>query len=265
MDNVTDQWAAGSTYEEFMGRWSRQLAPKFIAWLQVPGNVHWLDVGCGTGALTDTICKMAAPASVIGCDPAEPFIQYARKHHSDECVSFMNAGVGSLPNRPDGFGSVTTSLALNFFPDPEAALEEMRRITVSGGTISACVWDYAGRMDFLRYFWDAASSIDSNVQQLDEGKRFSICQPKALIELFRKAGLHDVCCDSLEITTEFANFNEYWKPFLGGTGPAPSFVASLKEERRAALESELNRLLPTQPDGSIALMARAWAVRGKAS
>jgi SAM-dependent methyltransferase len=264
MGDTSDRWAAGSTYEDFMGRWSRQLAPKFVSWLPVPAGTRWLDVGCGTGALTDAICKTADPASVLGCDPSEPFVRYAREHYSDERASFLIAGTGALPTRPGGFGSVTSSLALNFFPEPESAIEEMCRIAGSGGTVSACVWDYAGRMDFLRCFWDVASSVDPNAHQLDEGKRFPICRPEALHELFRRAGLRDVCCDPIEIDTEFADFKEYWQPFLGGTGPAPSYVASLEEEVRTALASELDRALPKRADGTIALVARAWAVRGTA-
>jgi SAM-dependent methyltransferase len=248
-----------------MGRWSRQLAAKFVSWLQVPAGVHWLDVGCGTGALTDAICKMADPASVVGCDPSEPFVQYARERHSDERSSFLIAGAGALPTRPGGFGSVTSSLALNFFPEPELAIEEMRRNAGSGGTVSACVWDYAGRMDFLRHFWDVASSMDPTAQELDEGTRFPICRPEALDRLFRDAGLSGVRCDPIDIDTEFADFNEYWQPFLGGSGPAPSYVASLEEEARTALASELDRALPKRADGTIALLARAWAVRGLAS
>ncbi len=265
MSNVTDRWAAGSTYEHFMGRWSRKLTPKFVSWLQLPAGVHWLDVGCGTGALTDAICKIADPASVIACDPSEPFVQYAREHNSDERTSFVTAGAGSLPTRPGGFGSVTSSLVLNFFPEPLSAVEEMHGLAVSGGTVSACVWDYAGRMDFLRRLWDVASSMDPKARELDEAKRFPICRPEVLDELFRNAGLRDVCCDPLEITTEFSSFDEYWQPFLGGTGPAPSYVASLEERHRTALASELDRALPRRPDGRIALIARAWAVRGFAS
>jgi SAM-dependent methyltransferase len=265
MSNTTDRWAAGSTYEDFMGRWSRHLAPEFVSWLQVPSGVHWLDVGCGTGALTDAICKIAGPASVVGCDPSEPFIEYAREHHSDERVSFAIGGAGSLPTRPGGFGSVTSSLALNFFAEPASAIEVMHSAAVSGGVVSACVWDYAGRMDFLRYFWDVASRTDPNARELDEGERFPICKPDALDEAFRRAGLRDVRCDAIEIATEFSNFDEYWRPFLGGTGPAPSYVASLDEERCTALASELDRVLPRRPDGTIALIARAWAVRGTTS
>ena len=105
MSHVSDGWAAGSAYEDFMGRWSRQLARQFVSWLQVPHGVHWLDVGCGTGALTSAICSDADPASVSGCDPAVPFIEYARGHCEDARASFAIAGVGDLPCRADGMAA----------------------------------------------------------------------------------------------------------------------------------------------------------------
>ena len=264
MRDATDSWRAGSTYDDFMGRWSRLLAPQFVSWLPARLDAHWLDVGCGTGALGEAICSGARPASVIACDPSETFIDFARQQHADPRLSFVLAGVGDLPTRAGGFDCVTSALALNFFPDPEAAIEEMRRITTSGGLVSACVWDYAGRMEFLRYFWDSAAAIDSNACELDEGRRFPICRPDALEALFRDGGLHRVACQSIEITTRFSDFADFWTPLLGGTGPAPSFVASLGTRQRDALAKSLERSLPREPDGGICLTARAWAVRGVA-
>jgi SAM-dependent methyltransferase len=257
-----DRWAAGATYEDFMGRWSRRLAPRFVSWLDAPGRLHWLDVGCGTGALTAAICETADPASVVGCDPAAPFIDYARRQARDPRRSFAVAGAGALPPRAGGYGAVTSLLALNFFPDPPAAVGEMRSLAAGGGTVSAGVWDYAGRMDFLRRFWDAAAAEDPDARRFDEGERFPICRPAALVDLFRAAGLGEVACESIEIETEFAGFEDYWRPLLGGTGPAPSYVASLGEERRAALARRLERALPRGSGGTITLVARAWAVRG---
>jgi SAM-dependent methyltransferase len=265
MTDVRDRWAAGSTYEDFMGRWSRLLAAQFVSWLRIPHGIHWLDVGCGTGALANAICRHANPASVVGCDPAEPFIEFARGHSRDPRLSFVAAGVGSLPHRPEGFGSVTSLLALNFFPDPEAAVQEMGSIASREGTVSACVWDYGDRMEFLRYFWDAAGTVDSTARAFDEGRRFPLCHPDALTKLFRAGSLADVRCDAIEIPTTFAGFHDYWQPFLGGTGPAPSFVAALDADRRAILSRQLEASLPRRPDGTIALTARAWAVRGTVS
>jgi len=262
MTSVRDQWAAGSSYEEFMGRWSRRLAPEFVSWLRIPRGVHWLDVGCGTGALADAVCIHADPASVVGCDPATPFVEFAREHSRDARQSFVTAGVGSLPRRLGGYGSVTSLLALNFLPDAEGAVHEMRSVAAPRATVSACVWDYSAGMLFLRHFWDVAASQDSAASALDEGNRFPLCRRDALTALFRNGALVDVRCDPIEVRTVFASFGDYWRPFLGGTGPAPSYVASLGADRRAILERKLERTLRQGPDGTITLTARAWAVRG---
>jgi len=245
-----------------MGRWSRRLASRFVSWLGISPGVHWLDVGCGTGSLANAICSHAHPASVVGCDPAEPLIEFAREHSRDVRVSFVAAGVASLPRRPGGYGSVASLLARNFFPDSGAAVHEMRSVAAPQGTVSACVWDYGEGMEFLRRFWDAAAAVDSTARELDEGNRFPLCHPDALAKLFRGGGLLDVRCEPIEIPTAFASFDDYWQPFLGGTGPAPSYVASLHADRRAVLVRRLEETLRRGPGGTIALPARAWAVRG---
>ncbi len=245
-----------------MGRWSRELAREFVLWLQVPNGLHWLEIGCGTGALTSAICAYADPASVVACDPAEPFIEYARSHGHDRRVSFVVAGADEFPTRVDGYDSITSLLALNFFPDPESALDRMCSATAGMGVISACVWDYANGMQLLRYFWDSAIEISPAADQYDEGVRFPVCNPEKLSELFRGAGLADIRCEPIDIDTEFATFDDYWTPFLGGAGPAPSFVASLDMNYRAALRRKLETTLPVGSNGRIALRARAWAIRG---
>jgi len=152
--------------------------------------------------------------------------------------------------------------ALNFVPDPDGAVQEMRSVAAPRATVSACVWDYSDGMLFLRHFWDAAASQDSAASELDEGNRFPLCRRNALTTLFRDGGLGDVRCEPIEIRTAFASFDDYWRPFLGGTGPAPSYVASLGADRRASLARKLEETLPREPDGMIVLTARAWAVRG---
>src|SRR5262249_16879430 len=161
------------------------LAPRFVSWLPVRPAAHWLDVGCGTGALSDAICAAAHPASVVACDPSEPFIEYARQHGSR--ASFVVAGIGRLPPRPAAFDRVSSLFALTFFPNPQAAIEEMRHIAAVNGLISACVWDYAHRMEFLRRFWDSVTVVDPNSAELDEGRRFPICRPDALQTLFQRS------------------------------------------------------------------------------
>jgi SAM-dependent methyltransferase len=261
---MNDRWTNAGTYDAFMGRWSRLLAPRFLAWLAVPPGACWLDVGCGTGSLSEGICSVASPASVVGCDPSAEFIGHASASHRDPRLEFVVAGAGSLPTRPGGFDSITSSLVLNLFPDPAAAVLEMRGAASSGGLISACVWDYADGMEFLRRFWDAAVALDRRAVELDEARRFPICNPAPLMKLFQGAGLQDVSCEPIEIETEFRDFADFWTPFLGGTGPAPAYVASLDAGTRNALARHLDGSLPRDPDGAVRLVARAWAVRGTA-
>ena len=262
MSDIVDRWTAGSSYEGFMGRWSRPLAVEFVNWLQVHSGIHWLDVGCGTGAMADAVCSHADPASVVGCDPAAPFIEFAREHSRDARQSFVVAGAGGLPCRSGEYGGVTSLLALNFMPDAKAAVHEMRSLAAPGGIVSACVWDYAEGMQFLRGFWDAAVSLDPAAASMDEGTRFQLCHRDTLTALFRDSGLHDVRCEPIEIGMNFTSFAGYWGSFLGGTGPAPSYVESLDADRRATLEQKLKKMLRPEADGSISLRARAWAVRG---
>lgn len=245
-----------------MGRWSRLLAPRYVSWLEIPGGVHWLDVGCGTGALADAVCSHADPASVVGCDPATHFVEFAREHSRDARQSFVTAGVGGLPRRPGGYGSVASQFALNFMPDPGAAVREMRSVAAPRSTVSACVWDYGDGMEFLRRFWDAVVAQDPAAATLDEGRRFPLCRRDALTALFRDSGLGNVRCEPIGIRTEFADFADYWRPFRGRTGPAPSYVASLDADRRADLARRLEETLPRSAEGTITLAARAWAVRG---
>jgi SAM-dependent methyltransferase len=262
---LADQWATDDSYETFMGRWSRRVACDFIRWLGAEPGLNWLDVGCGTGALTSAICELAHPSSVVACDPSEPFVRGAQNRIADVRVTAIVAGSGELPERPDGFDHVVSGLVLNFLPDQHTAVREMRLRTVRGGGVAAYVWDYARGMEFLRVFWDAAVALDDSARDLDEGSRFPLCRPDALESIFTDAGLRDVSSSTIEISTRFESFDDYWRPFLGGTGPAPSYVTSLSDEQQAELRNRLERrLAPGGRDSAIELTARAWAIRGTA-
>jgi len=246
-----------------MGRWSRPLAREFVVWLEAEARAHWLDVGCGTGALTAAICELGSPASVVACDPSGPFVDAARNALADKRVTFELAPGPYLPEREGGFGVVVSGLVLNFVPDAERALTAMRSRLRPGGFLAAYVWDYAG-VQFLNEFWREAVALDAGAASLDETRRFSLCNPEALTSVFGAAGLKDVALTRLELATPFSSFEDYWQPFLGRTGPAPSYVASLESPRREQLKERLRERLRPEADGSISLRASAWAVRGLA-
>lgn len=256
-----DAWTSGGAYESYIGRWSREVAREFVGWLAPPPGLRWLDVGCGTGALSATLLELAAPAAVLGVDPSSDYLAYAREQVRDERVTLETGSAMALPLPDESVDAVASGLVLNFVPEPGVALAEMRRVVRPGGTVAVYVWDYAGEMQLINRFWRAAGELDPRARELDEGVRFPICRPDALERLFRDAGLGEVEVRAIDVPTVFTSFDDFWRPFLSGQGPAPGYVASLPEEGRAALAARLRDSLPVAEDGSIALIARGWAVK----
>jgi SAM-dependent methyltransferase len=255
-------WSDGDPYEAYVGRWSRRVAAEFVRWLDRPAGGRWLDVGCGTGALTGAVIAVADPASVDGVDPSEGFLAAARTRVNDPRATFRVGDARSLPFPDGAFEVVVSGLALNFVPDPAAAVAEFARVAAAGGEAAAYVWDYADGMEMMRYFWDAAVALDPAAAELDEARRFGLCRPQPLHDLWTAAGLSAVTVRPIEIPSVFAGFADFWQPFLGGQGAAPAYVASLTADHIHTLRDLLHARLPADADGSIALTARAWAVRG---
>jgi SAM-dependent methyltransferase len=258
----TDVWASGSAYERYVGRWSRVVAPRFLQWLGAEADGRWLDVGCGTGALTQTILQQASPRSVHGVDQSGGFLDLARQQVVDERARFEAGDAQALPVEDAAYEAVVSGLMLNFVPEKERAAAEMARAARPGGVVAAYVWDYSGKMQPLRYFWNAATALDPSAAALDQGRRFPLCRPEALEALWRGADLKAVEATAIDINSDFADFDDYWLPFTGGQGPAPRYLMGLSEERRAALRERIRAGLPFALDGSVPLVSRAWAVRG---
>ena len=255
-------WASGAAYEPYVGRWSRLVAREFVDWLAVPPAARWLDLGCGTGALAETILRSANPAKVDGIDPSEGYLALAREQVRDPRVRFNVGDARHLSVKSAHYDAVVSALVLNFIPDLPAGMTEMARAVRPGGIVAGYVWDYAGKMELMRYFWDAAVALKPQDLERDEGQRFPICQPGPLQQLFEGAGLKKVKVRSIDVATHFRDFEDYWTPFLGGQFPAPDYAMSLDEAARAALRERIRAHLPIAADGSIPLIARAWAVRG---
>ena len=240
-----------------MGRWSALVAARFLERVDGPRDRRWLDLGCGTGALSRAV-EGRGVRDVYGVDPSPAFVAHAAAASRGR---FAVGDAQRLPFRDGSFGAVVSALVLNFIPDLAAALAEIHRVVGRRGVASAYVWDYAGEMQFLRRFWDAAFEIDPSSAALDEGRKFTIARPERLAHAFAAAGFDEVTTWAIEIPTRFRDFDDYWQPFLGGTGPASGFVLSLAEPRRIELRERLRVSLPIAADGSIELVARAWAVR----
>jgi len=261
-DSKHDVWASGVAYEKYVGRWSRLVAQEFIRWLATPEGGQWLDVGCGTGALSQTILELKKPEKVTGIDRSEDFVKTAQSKVVHPVVDFRTGDAQSIPVESETYDVAASGLVLNFVPQPNQMIAEMKRAVKKGGMVALYVWDYAGEMQFMRHFWDAAAELDPAAHDLDEGARFPICHPDALSQLFQDAALSTIEARPIDVPTHFKDFDDYWTPFLGGQGPAPGYVMSLSDEKRAELRERIRASLPFALDGSLPLMARAWAVKG---
>jgi ubiquinone/menaquinone biosynthesis C-methylase UbiE len=259
---MKDSWKSGDPYEYFMGRWSSLAAQGFLDWLSPGHGLKWLDVGCGSGALSEAAIHGFQPENLIAMDQSEGFVLTAQKRLSSKAICKVGNAV-DLPIEDCSVELTVSGLVLNFIPDVGKALAEMKRVTVDGGTVAIYVWDYAGKMDFLQKFWEAAAELRNEASALNEAKRFSDCNSAALMKIFAQAGFDQVITGPIEIDTYFTDFDDYWKPFLGGQGPAPTYLMSLSETERERLRNLIYERLPIQRNGSIPLSARALAVRGK--
>jgi SAM-dependent methyltransferase len=256
-----DIFAESDAYERFMGRWSRRLAPLLVKFAAVEEGDSVLDVGSGTGALAFALAALPG-VRVTGVDPSSAYVRDAQARTPGDRVRFFVGDAQAL-EIPDASVDRTLSLLImNFIPDPVKALREMIRVTRPGGVVAAAVWDYGEGMEMLRGFWHEAVALDSTIAARDE-RNMPLCREGELAALWRANGLQRVEERPLTIELSFASFDDYWRPFFGGQGPAGAYAASLSEPRRAALEARLrSRLLGTRQDGPFTLQARAWAVKG---
>lgn len=261
-DPASNPWDDGQSYEHYMGRWSRRIARDFVTWLGQPVDLAWLDVGCGTGALTATIFAACAPRAIVAIDPSVPFIEYARGTLPDHRVRFEVASASALPVGDRSIDVVASGLALNFFADRPAAFAEMQRVAKPTATIAFYVWDYpGGGMGFMDAFWEAAMAVAPGAASAEERSRFPFCTPDGLLEELSAAGFVQTEVRAIEVTTQFADFDDLWTPFTQGTGPAPAYYERLDAGSRLALK----RTLESRVDGRrpIQFPARAWALRGR--
>jgi SAM-dependent methyltransferase len=255
----------GAAYEVFLGRWTARLAEFLIDHGDFPAAGDLLEIGCGTGSLALAMARRWPGRRVVGIDVAEPYIAFARSRVTGASPVFDVGDVCALPYPDRGFAGVAAQLVLNFVGDPLQAVREMRRVTRSGGSLVAAVWDFRGGLVYQRLFWDTAAGLDPAAGAARD-RLFSgaLALPEGLPALFERAGLAAIAPASLTIRMDYANFDDYWQPLLGGQGPVGSYAAKLEPALRGRIEDAVRAAyLSGAPDGPRSLTATAWAVRAR--
>ena len=258
---MADMFANARAYEARMGRWSARLAPLFVHFAQITDGGRVLDVGCGTGSLVRTVVAMTHQSAIVGIDPAQPFLEYARTQVADPQITFDRGNALDLPYPAEAFDYTLSLLVLMFIPHPEQAAGEMRRVTRPGGTVAACTWDREGQ-EMTSVFWEEAVRLAPNAAARAE-RPLRLDQAGQLAALWHATGLQHVEETAIEMGMEFTSFDDYWQPHLTGDGPSGVYVAGLPPEHRDALRHALQeRLQANRPGEAFSLRAKALAVRG---
>lgn len=247
-----------ASYDCYMGRYSDTLASAFVPFIGVSPGMQALDVGCGPGALTEALANHLGAERVAAADPSESLLAACADRVSGADVRL--AAADGLPWPDATFDVVASQLVMNFLPDADAGLQEMCRVTRPRGAVSCCTWDYAGGMQMLRTFWDAALELDEAAP--DEGQVMRYCNEAELGALWARNGLAEVETRAIDVSADYADFDDYWNPFTLGAGPGGKYYASLDPQRQQQLGAGCFRRLGA-PEGPFTLAARAFAVRGR--
>ena len=248
----TFRTTTGAAYDAFMGRYSRPLASLLADAAGVRRGQSALDAGCGPGALTTELVTRLGAAAVTAFDPSESFVAECAARHPG--VDVRQGRCEAIPFDDACVDIALAELVLHFVSDPTAAARELRRVVRPGGTIGACVWDFAEGMEMLRRFWDAALAVDPDAP--DEARTMRFGGEGEISALFDEAGLVDIVETTLQVSSTYEHFDELWSGFLAGVGPAGSFCVALPDDRRTAMCSELFARLGS-PTGPITLRAVA--------
>jgi len=248
---------AVESYGRFMGRYSEPLAAVFADAVGVSPGERVLDVGCGPGALTAVLARRLGTEYVVGVDPSESFVAAARKRLPG--VDVLTAGAEDLPFDGDAFDAAVAALVVHFMADPVAGLREMGRVTRPGGTVAACVWDFAGGASPLSMFWRAVADLDPDAET---ERGLAGAREGHLVELCEAAGLADPVAGYLTVSVPCHSFEEWWDPYTLGVGPAGVYVSRLDGPAREALRERCRALLPPAP---FSVSASAWSVTARAA
>src|SRR2546421_6384933 len=254
MTEVKIVFDAADDYERFMGRWSRAIGEKFLAWLDRPAGARWLDLGCGTGAFSDLIQRRCAPKEIVGIDPAPAQIDYAQKKFPG--VTFQVGDSMDMPFGDNEFDVVASALVLHFIPDRAKAFAEMNRVLKPGGLVGGYTWKRSATADFAPY-----TAVNRAAKQIGAETISSATVPEGSEEGMRAslkaAGFTDIAATEIEVTQSFKSFEEYWEIQSLPFSPPGKTLAKLDDTQRARVQDLLREMLPAAADGSITYAATA--------
>lgn len=247
---------SAEAYDRFMGRFSAPLAGAFAEWAGVRPGMRVLDVGSGPGALAAVLVERVGSGTVAAADPMPDFVEALRRRLPG--VTAEVAPAEDLPFDDDTFDAALANLVVSFMADARAGVAEMIRVTRSGGTVAATVWQHADGIGPLTPFWRGVRDVVP--EATGENTMLGTARGQ-LAALFEECGLGGVREGELEVSLEFDDFESWWEPFTHGVGPAGAFYAAQPEERRVLIRAACAERLGPPP---FTVVGQAWCAAGTA-
>ena len=258
MNEAPNLFDDGAAYERLMGRWSRVAGEKFLDWLDAAKNLNWIDVGCGNGAFTQLLVKRCAPASVIGVDPSEGQLAFARTRPEAKAAEFRVADAQSLPFPDNSFDAAAMALVIVFVPDPVKAVTEMARVVRPGGLVATYMWEFPDGTPL----WPLSRGIKALGFEPPERPNVQASARDAMRAIWQQAGLQSLETDVIRIRVHYSNFDDFWTSNTMPVGPSGKALSQMTASAREQLKAHLREQMPTAPDGTLSYEAYANAVKG---
>ncbi|MDA9421326.1 MULTISPECIES: class I SAM-dependent methyltransferase [Bradyrhizobium] len=249
----------GAAYEQVMGVWSRSVGEVFLDWLKPAQGLRWIDVGCGSGALTELILARCAASDVQGIDPSEGQLAYARARPGAHGAAFQTGDAMALPFPAESFDIAVMALVLVFVPDPAKGVAELTRIVRPGGLVATYMWDMLGGGFPLDPILDEMHALGLSPTR---PPHMEVSTLAALQGLWRAAGLQQIATREIAVQRGFADFDEFWNVETKSPSIAP-VIAAMPATDVAALKQRMKARLPAGADSRITCSARAHAISGR--
>jgi len=258
MSEAPNLFTDGKAYERLMGRWSRLAGEKFLDWVDAPKNLKWLDAGCGNGAFTEVLIARCAPASVIGVDPSEGQLAYARGRPGAKGAEFRVADAQALPFPDNSFDAASMALVIVFIPDPAKAARELARVVRPGGIAATYMWEFPNGFHLA----PLAAAMKDLGHTPPERPNVEASTRDAMRAIWTQAGFSAIESEVIRIRVNFSSFDDFWDSNTVQVGPSGKALSELTPSAREQLKARLRERLPIAADGSIAYEAFANAVKG---
>jgi SAM-dependent methyltransferase len=250
-------------YDRYMGRWSRAIGEKFLAWIDAGKRLRWLDVGCGTGAFSSLILEQAAPTNLVGIDPSPQQVEHVRKTITARQAEFRIASALDLPFGSNEFDVVVSALVIHFIPDRPKGLREMLRVAKRGGLVAGYTWRRSPAINDAPYGPLARGLIEVG-GEVTLSPTVAEAMPDGLRASLAAEGYGDIEVATIEASQTFRDFEDYW---ISQTAtfphPVAKSVAALSDHDRERLREKMRAALPAARDGSVTYSSRATTFKAR--